>query len=187
MSRSTAVKVGAAAGSATLLLGLGIAALSAPASAADSTSCSTGNLPAVVEGDPGVKAGQAAGAYLYHDSEGFHVRVTHPSTRKLDVVVRVDATSFSNIKPVNLERADTITMTGDGHTLAFRFVNYGKIDGVDFSADCSKSVRVDVRFNGDRATTRQVKLGAHRTSPTSVPFTIERTAPPASPTATATA
>ena len=64
-----------------------------------------------------------------------------------------------------------------GKTLLLRFSNYGRIDGVDFSADCSKTLRVDVHLNGERATTRQVKLGANRTSPTSVPFVIERTVP----------
>jgi hypothetical protein len=169
------VKVGAAAGAATLLLGLGFAALSTPASAADSAGCSTGNLPAVVQGNPNVKAGQVGGAYLWHDSDGFHLRVTHANSSKMIVNVRFDATSFSTFKPVALERADTLTMTGDGKTVSLRFANYGKIDGVDFSADCSKRLRVDVSFNGHRATTRQVKLGAHRTSPTSVPFVIERT------------
>lgn len=178
--RTAALAAGTAA-----LIGLGAAALIGPAHAADATGCSTGTLPPVVQGDPSLKAGQAAGAYLFHDDSGFHLRVTHPSDRRLEVVVRFDAASLSAIKPVLMERADTITMTGDGRTVAVRFANYGRIDGVDFSADCSKTLRVDVRFNGERATTRQVKLGAHRTSPTSVPFTIERTAPAPTPSASA--
>jgi hypothetical protein len=177
MTRPTALRTGAAAGAATLLLGLGLATGGTPASAADSAGCSTGNLPPVVTGDPHLRAGQVGGAYLWHDGDGFHLRVTHANDRKLVVTVRLDATSFSGIRPVALERADTITMTGDGKTLLLRFSNYGRIDGVDFSADCSKTLRVDVHFNGDRATTRQVKLGANRTSPTSVPFVIERTVP----------
>ena len=140
------------------------------------TGCSTGNLPTSVTGDPNVKAGQVGGAYLYHDGI-WHLRVTHATTKKLAVTVRLDAASFSGIKPVALERADTITQTGDGTTVFFRFSNYGKIDGVDFSADCSKRMRVQVLFDGKQATTKQVKLGAHRVAPTSVPFVIERTAP----------
>ncbi|MCU1603134.1 MAG: hypothetical protein JWO22_3843 [Frankiales bacterium] len=179
MTRPTALRAGASAGSVALVLGLGVAAFTGPASAADSTGCSTGDLPASVARDPGVKAGQVGGAYLYHDGV-FHLRVTHATSKKLAVTVRLDATSFSSIQPVALERADTITQTGDGTTLILRFSNYGKIDGVDFSADCSKRLRVQVLFDGKQATTKQVKLGAHRVAPTSVPFVIERTAPAAS-------
>ena len=181
-----ALKTTAAIGGAATLLA-GVAAWAGTASAAGSTGCSTGSLPGVVQGNPNLRAGQAAGAYLYHDSNGFHLRVTHPGTQKLVVVVRLDASSFSGIKPVALERADTITETGDGKTLTLRFVNYGKIDGVDFSANCSKRLRVDVGFSGHRAATTQVKLGSHRTSPTSVPFVIERTGAAPTPTPTASA
>ena len=92
---------------------------------------------------------------------------------------------------MRLEKADNVTLSSDHKTLTFRFTNYGYIDGVNFAADCSKLMRVKIRINNEVASPRQVKLGKHRSNPTSNPFTIERSkpapSPSPSPSATSTA
>ncbi len=72
------------------------------------------------------------------------------------------------------ERHDIIRLSPDHKTLTFRFVNYGGIDGVDFRADCAKTVTFSAAANGHELPTSRVFLGAHRVHPTSDPFTIER-------------
>ncbi len=155
---------------ALVLTGLSASAVlgvSAPAQAA--TTC--GSLPAQVQGSPNVRPGQAGTTYLWHDVHGWKLRVTHPGTAKVVVSGTITATrDISHLTRVLLEPGDVATVSPDGHTLAFRFTNVGHVDGVNFTAECSHALRVTVKG----ASTQQIRLGAHRVHPTSVPFTIER-------------
>lgn len=160
----TLVTTGVAA--ASVLVGSGPATAATPA---------CGTLPASVHGNPSVRAGQAGAAYLFHDAGGWKLRVTHPGNARVVVSGTITATrGISHVTPAHLERGDAFRVSGDGHTLSFRMVNVGHLDGLDFTAECSHALRVNVRVDGHGASTRQVFLGAHRTHPTSVPFTIER-------------
>jgi hypothetical protein len=143
-------------------------------------------------GSPGLQPGQALGVYLWHGSNGYSLRATHPGTRKVVFSGRLSASnSFSHITRVAFERADSLAVSSDHKQLTFRFTNYGRIDGINFAADCSRLMRVNIRIDGATASPRQIKLGAHRTNPTSNPFTIQRSmpapSPSPSPSATATA
>src|SRR4051794_2539208 len=158
------------------------------ASASDSPGCSTGRLPNIVMGSPDVKPGQALGLYLWHGSNGYSLRATHSGTRKVVFTGRLSASnSFSHVTKVAFEKADSLALSSDHKTMTFRFTNYGRIDGINFAADCSRLMRVNIRINGSTASPRQIKLGAHRTNPTSNPFTIQRSKPAASPSPSPTA
>ena len=166
-------------------VGAGSAAASTEA---DAPGCSTGVLPNTVMGSPDVKAGQALGVYLWHGSNGYSLRATHPGSKKVVISGRLNAsTGFSHVTAVRLEKADSLVLSPDHKTLTFRFTNYGYIDGVNFAADCSRLIRVKIRINDAVASPRQVKLGKHRANPTSNPFTIERSKPATSPSPSATA
>lgn len=142
-----------------------------PADAA--TGC--GSLPGQVQGSPNVQPGSRGVAYLWHDAHGWSLRVTHPGTAKAVVTGTITVTrDISHLQTVRLERGDAVAVSRDGHTLSFRMTNVGHLDGVNFTAECSPQMRVNVRVNGAGASTSQVFLGAHRVHPTSVPFTIER-------------
>jgi hypothetical protein len=146
-----------------------LTAVPAPAQAA-----TCGTLPRAVQGDPVVRAGQAGAAYLFHDAHGWHLRVTHPGTSRMVVSGTITASrGISALHTYRLERGDVVRVV-NGSTLAFRMTNVGRLDGVDFAAECSPAMRVDVAVNGTRATAGQVFLGAHRVHPASVPFTIRR-------------
>jgi hypothetical protein len=154
----------------------------------DAPGCSTGRLPNVVMGSPDVKPGQATGVYLWHGSNGYSLRATHPGTKKVVFSGRLTASnSFSHVTPVRLEKTDRYALSSDHKTLTFRFTNYGYIDGLNLAADCSRLIRVNVRIDGTQATPRQIKLGSHRSNPTSSPFTIERSKPAPSPSPSQTA
>jgi hypothetical protein len=168
----------------TTLSALCVAALSAallgaaptPAYAeGDAPGCSTGRLPNIVMGSPDLRAGQALGVYLWHGSNGYSLRATHPGHGKVVFSGRLSASNgFSHVTKVAFEKADWLKLSDDRKQLTFRFTNYGYIDGINLAADCSRLVRVNIQVNGASASPRQIKLGAHRTNPTSNPFTIER-------------
>jgi hypothetical protein len=188
MRTRTSLTLLTAAAATLVATGVTTAGSASAAAEGDAPGCSTGKLPNVVMGSPDVKAGQALGVYLWHGSNGYSLRATHPSNKKVVFTGRLSAsTSFSHVTPVRFEKADSYALTADHKTLTFRFTNYGYIDGLNFAADCSRLIRVNIRVNGNEATPRQIKLGSHRSNPTSVPFTIERSKPAPSPSPSATA
>jgi len=176
--RTKTVATGSALALASLV-GMGapaVAASSAPTAPSTPTQgCATGKLPAQVVGAPGVKAGQALGAYLWHDQHGYALRVTHPGKAKDVFTGRITVSrALTHVQRVALERNDSVTVSKDHKTLSFRFANYGQLDGLNFAAECSKTVHVSLSVGGKQLTPAQVRLGQHRSHPTSNPFTIER-------------
>lgn len=159
----------------SLVIGaLAAGSLAAPVAVAPAEAAGCGTLPRAVQGDPLVRAGQAGFAYLFHDTRGWHLRVTHPGTAKAVVSGTITASNgISRLHAYRLESGDVVRIS-NGTTLSFRMTNTGHLDGVDFSAECSRTMRVNVRVNGTEATPRQVFLGAHRVHPSTVPFTVQR-------------
>jgi len=147
-----------------------------PTTPTTTAECKTGALPATVVGAPGVKAQQALGLYLWHDAgKGYSLRVTHPGKDKVTITGSITVSEHVGlVHRVRLERNDSVKVGPARHTIAFKFNNYGYIDGFDFGANCSRTVTVVARIDAAQATPAQVFLGKDRTNPTSVPFTIER-------------
>jgi hypothetical protein len=168
---------------------LGLAALAAPASAsaapaapsATAAACDRTAWEAPVQGVPhDFTAGVRGGDYLWHDAAGFHLRVTHKGDHRAVYTGVVTASAPMRIDPVRLEKGDVMTLSGNHRTLTFAFADYGRIDGVDFHTDCAASLRVDRLHVGNANLTRdRVYLGARKTHPSAVPFTVHRRAVPA--------
>ena len=125
-------------------LGIALAATSVVATtgvaAAKSTAAKTcaqktdDRWPARVHGRPaGIDPNTTAATYMWHDSSGWHIRVTHRTTNLKSFSGQLTTTgTFVNAKPVRLEKNDTFVVSADKHTVTFLFKNYGKIDGVNF-------------------------------------------------------
>jgi hypothetical protein len=197
--------ISAAAG-ATLLGGVGIAALAAggsapvttavltaatsasPAPAASpaaqspspATTCSPlhddGGWPAEVQGRPaGFDANDPAAVYLWHDEEGWHLRVTHGGDdRRVYSGTLVTSGTFSDVDAVKLEKDDFFKVGPDGHVLSFRFVNYGGIDGLDFFTHCADAIHFDLRGDGHLLPTSMIYVGHDADHPGAAPFTVWR-------------
>ena len=154
-----------------------VAALAPAAAYADGTTtpvCSA-QLPAWVEGQPAhVHARAATGDYLWHDAGGWHLRVTHPTKKRLVFTGRITASSPITFARVRDESHDRTALSSDGKTLTFRFVNYGGIDGVDFTDACATTTTFALAVNGHRAPLDRLYVGAHSSRPRSNPFTISR-------------
>lgn len=169
----------------------------APAKPAFRNSCNpaVATLPSAVVGDPlvqpGARAGTALGLYVWHDGEGWRVRLTHPEqvtttdasgatttkATRIEVAGRITASRpLSAVRPVRLEarqRGEHVAVQRPGRrTMTFRFINYGGIDGVDFRAGCAGRVTISawtVTRNPDRTVTRTalpVFLGSARSQVT---------------------
>lgn len=172
--RTTAVAIAAMAVLATA------APLSTPASAAaprGESGCTTGSLPSVVQGNPGIK-GNDGGVFLWHDGSGYSLRALHGSSSRIVIQGTLQASAgFSSFRFVRLEKGDYVRLSKDRKTVVFRFVNRGYLDGFDFTANCSTVVRAHVGVAGRVAPTGLIKLGAKRAHPTSNPFVIKRDKP----------
>lgn len=160
--------------------GLGVGTASAdtatPApTTTEATMCSTGRLPAVVQGKlPSLKPGSLGGDYLWHDGKGWHLSVTHIGHAKAVFTGTIKASRPISYVKVRDERNDVVKLSADKRTLTFRFVNYAYLDGLDFRVDCAKWVGFSLQADGHRLTPRRVFLGAKGVHPTSNPFVIER-------------
>jgi len=157
-----------------------IAVAGAPAASAHTPGCKTGVLPVSVVGSPALKAHQALGLYVWHNGSGYSVRATQPGSKRVTISGSVTVSNtIRHVRRVALEAHDSVNVGPKRHTATFRFNNYGYVDGFDFTADCSRTVRVVVKINDAQAAPAQVFLGKNRANPTSVPFTIERAVTPA--------
>jgi len=140
----------------------------------DGDECREYALPAQVIGAPTVTAGAAAGARVWHDSTGWHVRITHPGHDALEFTGTLSSPGTMKATGYRLEGHDSITVAADLHSVSFHVVNHGGIDGIDFTDSCSAITRFTFRQNGQQLSPVSVWLGAHGVHPTSQPFTVER-------------
>jgi hypothetical protein len=58
--------------------------------------------------------------------------------------------------------------------IAYKFNNYGGVDGIDFRTHCAPSITFELKADGQELQTFQVHLGEYGLHPTSVPFTVQR-------------
>jgi hypothetical protein len=151
--------------------------------------CVKGAWPTVVQGRPDqFKAGDH-GAYLWHDPDGgWALRVTHAGKHDRVVFSGTFTTGgrFVDVHRVRDEGNDIVAVSPDKHTIMFRFVNYGWVDGLNFATHCSESFSVNIDIGGRLASSAAIHLGDTKAHPTSNPFKIERVHGPGGPGPTTT-
>jgi len=170
-----------------LTIGIGLMALPAGVAAASPTTtaaatptvatpaCVDGHWPVSVHGRPIIfHAGGAAGDYLWHDGNGWHLRVTHPGHKGVVFSGRIVSDAPLTEAPVKLEANDVVTLSADKKTITYCFVNYGYIDGFDFRAPCSHGLAFTGRMGGLRLADWQIRLGTHSRHPLENPFVLRR-------------
>jgi hypothetical protein len=132
-------------------------------------------LPSYVEGRPAdLHMRGAAGDYLWHDDSGWHLRVTHRTSKRMvfrGVIVASGPMTFQRVRD---EAHDKVTLSSDGTKLLFRFVNHGGIDGVDFADNCAQTLKLALAVNGHHLSRNGIYIGAHSARPAHNPFAISR-------------
>lgn len=164
-----------------MALGLGtlLAALLAPAAAfateTPSGSTCDGHWPASTQGKPTMyKSGARAGDYLWHDANGWHLRVTKVSSAKAIFSGRIRSDKPMTVKGVALEKSDTFTLSADGLTLTYRFANYGHVDGLDIKTACADRLAISGSMAGEKLPTGRIWIGKNGRHPLQNPFVIQR-------------
>ena len=167
-----------------VVLGTGLAVAVVPLAAAGSATattpttvktCTTGALPPVLKGKPAsFKAGLAAGAWVWQDGKGWHLRVTHHSKAKLTFTGSVTTSGHIAAHRVLAESNDVLWRNNARTAVRFTLRNYGGVDGIDFTVGCAKTVTISLHAGKSKLKTAQIHLGKAAASPTSNPVVITR-------------
>ena len=155
----------------------GVAASTDGASVATpSVACTDGHWPSSVQGRPMLfKAGARGGDYIWHDSTGWHVRVTHPGHGRVVFTGKIVASAPLDATPVKLEKSDSVTLSADKMTITYRLVNYGHIDGFDFTTACAHKLVFSGAMNHVKLSTSRIWIGHAGKHPLQNPFAVLRT------------
>ena len=159
----------------------GPAAGSAAGPAPKASACDTdAHWPGYVQGRPDGFDAHDDGVYMWHNPKGgWAIRASHPvlpgkANRVVFTGTVTSAGRIGHVVRVRDEKNDVVKVTNDGHTLAFRFVNYGWVDGVDFTTTCTPGLRVGLKADGSSMPTKFIHLGDKLANPGSDPFVIRR-------------
>lgn len=159
-------------------LATGSLAVAAPGAGADVTAsaCSTESWPADVNGRPAA-APESTGVYLWHNDNGWKLRVNEPGADRAVFTgsIKVDGQLVSWGRHLENGAEGVVTRTAAGRA-AFRFVNHGGVDGLNFVTRCSNTISVRVKLDGVPVPAEQIHIGADGHSPASLPTTITRAA-----------
>ena len=170
---STAVVVGAVATAAPAVA----ARRPSPPAPASCAANHDDAWPDWVNGVPAdFEAGAKGGVYLWHDGDGWHVRVTHKTDDRAYVSGVLHTTGvFFDVNGVATERGDRVEVSPDHHTIVFQFNNYGHIDGLDFRTYCAPGIGMGFNADGHWMPANRVVIGHGDQHPDSNPFRIVRT------------
>jgi hypothetical protein len=157
---------------------VGALAFATPASATTPTAAACDKTPweAKVQGAPaGFGAGSPSGDYLWHNTNGFHLRVTHAHSDLRVYSATITSSAPLRMERVRLEGADVAKLSANRRTIVFVFANHGYVDGIDFHTDCATRLTVSRLHIGNRNLDRhRVFLGAAKAHPAAVPFVVHR-------------
>ena len=151
----------------------------AVATAATPTKCSVitdDHWPAVVQGRPsGINPLTTAATYMWHDGDGWHIRVTHHNTNLRTFSGQLSTSgTFANVSPMHLEKSDQFQVSSDRRSINFQFKNYGHIDGLNFHTRCAPSFNVAFQSDGITAPPSKIVIGHGGVNPPTDPFVISR-------------
>ena len=167
--------VGVALVAASLLVGTGVASARS-VSRSDCSIARDDAWPDWVQGTPhDIDPRTTAAIYMWHDSNGWNIRVTHHKTNLRTFSGQLHTNGrFTDVRPVQLERSDQFQVSRDGHDITFLFRNFGHIDGLDFYTHCAPSITFAYQSDGRTSPPDNIVIGHNSASPANDPFTIHR-------------
>jgi hypothetical protein len=132
--------------------------------------------PGFVQGKPdSFEAGGLGGVYTWHDSDGWHLRVTHRNDEKAVFTgTIVTSGKLTDVHAVALEGADSLKVGPNQHSMRFAFTNYGHIDGIDFRTACAPAINLSFQRGGNEIPADRIFLGDTSAHPAGDPFRIAR-------------
>jgi hypothetical protein len=150
------------------------AAGTAVSASTTATTC-TGHWPRAVQGVPTAwHSGARAGDYIWHDSAGWHFRVTHATSSRVVFSGTIVSSQPLADAPVKLEGRDFVALSADRRTITYRLYNYGHVDGFNFRTECGQSLRFTGFMSGNKLALNRIVIGHDNRHPLQNPFTITR-------------
>jgi len=123
------------------------------------------------------RPGRDPGVTIWHDGSGWHVRVTHNTIHDRVFSGEIRTTGMlTNVNAVRLETNDSLTVGSAGHTVRFRFNNYGGTDGFDFTTHRAPYLEFGFLTDGRVLSAAHISIGAAAHHPATDPLVIRRTA-----------
>lgn len=161
---------GGALGLLTALLSV---VMPAGAAFAHAPACDEGHWPGTVQVQPvSFQPGGAAGYYVWHDPQGWHLRTTTPvKTGHSFTGTIVASGDITVVRQVRDEGDDRVSVAGG--RLRFSFDTYNGVDGIDFRVGCSESLTFSLNASGRPVPQDRIWLGATGSAPSN-PFTLTR-------------
>lgn len=142
---------------------------------ATTTTCDEGRWPASVQGKPATfQAGARAGDYIWHNTTGWHLRFTHPGSRRIVFSGKIISNRPLTVAPYRLESGDSFALSADRLTLTYRFVNHGRIDGLDLRTACATRLWFRGSMTGTKLPTGRIWIGRAGHHPLQNPFMVLR-------------
>lgn len=151
------------------------AASPTPATAA-AAACDRAPWELKVQGRPrSFSGGDRGGVYLWHNTTGFHLRVTHRTNERVTYSGVITSSAAMRMDPVKLERGDDVRISANHRVIAFAFGNHGHVDGINFHTDCAQRLTVShLRAGLHQLPTDRVYLGLTKAHPAHIPFVVHR-------------
>jgi hypothetical protein len=163
---------------AAVLVLPGAAAAATPSAATTAVAagtCDAGRWPSRVQGKPAsLVAGARAGDYVWHDTRGWHLRVTHHGHAPLVFSGRIVANAPLSVAGVRLETGDSIALSADRMTITYRFTNHGLLDGLNLRTACATRLSFTGLMAGSKLPLGRIWIGRAGIHPLSNPFVITR-------------
>lgn len=125
-------------------------------------------------GQPGnLRAGAAAGLYLWIDGDRIRLSTTRPNSTPSMVSgsITVNAPALS-VTGKDLNPNDVLTPQANGAT--FTFNNTGGIDGLELRSPCATQVIVTAVIDGQPVVPQQVWIGRNAFTPSAIPVVLSR-------------
>lgn len=128
------------------------------------------------QGKPDFTAGAALGAYVWHDSDGQHVRFTTVENKVVrQFSGKVCGKDITALTPVRTDVGDGIRVGPEGHCVMFDFKTNAGVDGFDFRMP-DGDIAYDVNIDGAPLPVNKIHIGSAGVSPKNNPFTLNRDA-----------
>lgn len=153
---------------ATLAFG-GVAVAAAPAGASH---CPGGSWPDYVQGKPPSAQVGNTGLALWRDTGGtWHFRASEAGADPAVFKGQISTNGVIHAVDSHLEGGD-VNYAKTRHSVWYRFVNFGYVDGLDFVVRCASRIRVSGTMNGHYVDTGSIFIGDGDVHPESNPFAI---------------
>jgi len=129
--------------------------------------------PPAYQGKPDFAAEEGAGAFVWHDEAGLHVRFsTKGMPRQLHGRVCTPNRAIT-YTPVRTDYGDKLRKGPEGHCVHYDFNTADRVDGFDLRAPGS-IVKFDFHVGEHQLAPEHIHIGAQNAHPKNSPFVLNR-------------